>query len=211
MAGLWWGLAQEKGYIVPTWRLIKVQMPSEKVLQKNRKVIAIYWSCLGLFIFKIQPITQWKIGQPNRIDRGPFQTQNINRWGSYLWVEKGKGISSSKYLKSTVPAPPFIAEYCTTTLNTKFSTVLDFKVWPYWSHLKGKEASSFITFIVNVTDFQKKTAFCFWWFIPISQSCVRSSLLQPSSSLLSWLKPLTVLLAPGTKPRTSPGDWKLPW
>lgn len=27
-----------------------------------------------------------------------------------------------------------------TTFNPKFSTALDFKVWPYWSHLKGKEA-----------------------------------------------------------------------
>lgn len=69
-----WGTA-----VIPAWNLIQVQIPSEEFLQKDSTVVAIHLGCLGLFLFKIQPVTQWKIGQPDRIDRGPFQTENISR------------------------------------------------------------------------------------------------------------------------------------
>lgn len=74
------GVWQWKGAVVMAARsLIKVQMPSEESLQKNRRVIAIYRSCLGYSFSKCSLSHNEKIGQPDRIDRGPFQTENINR------------------------------------------------------------------------------------------------------------------------------------
>lgn len=84
---------------------------------------------------------------------------------------KGKGIPSSKYLKSTIPAPSFMVQYCTATFNTKFSPALCFKVWPYWSHPKRQGSRGFHPPHCECDRFSKESCLRVWVHFDLTDMC----------------------------------------
>lgn len=110
-------------------------------------------------------------------------------------MEKGQRDSEQQVFEKHCSSPFFYSSILHHHIQYKIQYSIRFQSLAILKSPKRQEAKSFITLIVNVTDFQSKTAFFFWQFILFYKDMSESAHVSAPILTSSTIWNLTFLLS----------------